>query len=40
MRIPLLWLGQHVDLDGISADTLSERLTIGGIEIEGDDACR
>lgn len=38
MRIPLLWLGQHVDLDGISADTLSERLTIGGIEIEGDDA--
>ena len=34
MRVPLSWLADHVDLGGVSATTLAERLTFAGIEIE------
>jgi phenylalanyl-tRNA synthetase beta chain len=37
MRIPLGWLSQHVDLSSIDPALLADRLTIGGIEVEGDD---
>ncbi len=34
MRVPLSWLGRHVDIDGVSVDELSEQLTFAGAEIE------
>jgi phenylalanyl-tRNA synthetase beta chain len=34
MRVPLSWLADHVDLDGVSASTLATRLTFAGLEIE------
>jgi phenylalanyl-tRNA synthetase beta chain len=34
MRVPLSWLADHVDLGGVSADVLADRLTFAGIEIE------
>jgi len=34
MRVPLSWLADHVDLGGVSATTLAERLTFAGVEIE------
>jgi phenylalanyl-tRNA synthetase beta chain len=34
MRVPLSWLGVHVDIEGVSAGTLAERLTFAGVEIE------
>lgn len=37
MRIPLGWLSHHVDLTDLDPQTLSDRLTIGGIEVEGDE---
>jgi phenylalanyl-tRNA synthetase beta chain len=33
MRVPLSWLADHVDVD-VPAETLAERLTFAGIEIE------
>jgi phenylalanyl-tRNA synthetase beta chain len=33
MRVPLSWLGEHVDVD-VPAATLAERLTFAGIEVE------
>jgi|GEM_PF-558366 len=38
MRIPLGWLSHHVDLTDLDPQTLSDRLTIGGIEVEGDES--
>lgn len=32
--MPLSWLGEHVSLEGVSPEALSERLTNAGIEIE------
>jgi len=34
MRVPLSWLADHVDLGGVSAAVLAERLTFAGIEVE------
>jgi phenylalanyl-tRNA synthetase beta chain len=34
VRVPLSWLGVHVDIDGVSASTLAERLTFAGVEVE------
>jgi phenylalanyl-tRNA synthetase beta chain len=34
MRVPLSWLADHVDLGGVAADDLAERLTFAGVEIE------
>jgi phenylalanyl-tRNA synthetase beta chain len=34
MRVPLSWLADHVDLGGVSADVLADRLTFAGIEVE------
>lgn len=34
MNISLNWLKQYVDLTGISADEISEKLTISGLEVE------
>ncbi|HEX8930754.1 MAG TPA: phenylalanine--tRNA ligase subunit beta, partial [Actinomycetota bacterium] len=34
MRVPLSWLADHVDLGGVSATTLAERLTFAGVEVE------
>ena len=44
MRVPLSWLADHVDLGGVSATVLAERLTFAGLEIEhvdrvGEDIC-
>ncbi|MFQ5460083.1 MAG: phenylalanine--tRNA ligase subunit beta, partial [Anaerolineae bacterium] len=33
MRIVMSWLGEFVDLDGIAADDLAERLTLAGLEV-------
>jgi len=37
MRIPLGWLSHHVELSDLNPETLSDRLTIGGIEVEADE---
>ena len=37
MRIPIGWLSHHVDLTHLDPETLSDRLTIGGIEVEADE---
>jgi phenylalanyl-tRNA synthetase beta chain len=34
MRVPLSWLADHVDLGGVSATELADRLTFAGIEVE------
>jgi phenylalanyl-tRNA synthetase beta chain len=34
MRVPLSWLGVHVDLGDVAVRTLAERLTFAGLEIE------
>lgn len=34
MNISLNWLKQYIDLSGISADEISEKLTISGLEVE------
>ena len=34
MRVPLSWLADHVDLGGVSAAALAERLTFAGVEVE------
>jgi phenylalanyl-tRNA synthetase beta chain len=34
MRVPLSWLADHVDLGGVSATALAERLTFAGVEVE------
>ncbi len=34
MRVPLSWLAEHVDLGGVPATTLADRLTFAGVEIE------
>ena len=34
MRVPLSWLADHVDLGGVPAATLAERLTFAGVEVE------
>src|SRR6266702_2127844 len=34
MRVPLSWLAEHVDLGGVSAAVLADRLTFAGIEVE------
>ena len=34
MKIPLSWLKDYVDLDGISVQELAERLTLAGMEVE------
>jgi phenylalanyl-tRNA synthetase beta chain len=34
MRVPLSWLADHVDLGGVSALTLADKLTFAGLEIE------
>lgn len=44
MRVPLSWLADHVDLGGVSAAILADRLTFAGIEVErvdrvGEDIC-
>lgn len=38
MRLPLGWLGQHVNLSTMDPLALSERLTIGGVEVESDES--
>ena len=35
MRVPLAWLSQYVDLNGLEVDRLAERLTLAGLEVEG-----
>ncbi|RXZ80086.1 phenylalanine--tRNA ligase subunit beta [Paenibacillaceae bacterium] len=35
MKVSYQWLTQYIDLDGYSAEELSEKLTSGGIEIDG-----
>ncbi len=44
MRVPLTWLADHVDLGGVSATALADKLTFAGLEIErvdrvGEDIC-
>jgi phenylalanyl-tRNA synthetase beta chain len=44
MRVPLSWLADHVDLGGVSATALADKLTFAGLEIErvdrvGEDIC-
>ena len=34
MRVPLSWLSDHVDLGGVSAHVLADKLTFAGLEIE------
>jgi phenylalanyl-tRNA synthetase beta chain len=34
MRVPRSWLADHVDLGGVSATALAERLTFAGVEVE------
>src|SRR5919204_3309838 len=34
MRVPLSWLADHVELGGVSAAALAERLTFAGVEVE------
>jgi phenylalanyl-tRNA synthetase beta chain len=34
MRVPLSWLADHVDLGGVPAAVLADRLTFAGIEVE------
>src|SRR4051812_47376324 len=33
MKIPLSWLRDYVDLDGVDVPTLVERLTLAGLEV-------
>ncbi len=35
MKIPLEWLGEYVDLSGLSSQEIAERLTFSGLEVEG-----
>ena len=35
MKIPMSWLGRYVNLDGIDAETLCQKLTMMGLEVEG-----
>ncbi len=35
MRVPLSWLSDYVDLAGLDAGELAERLTLAGLEVEG-----
>jgi phenylalanyl-tRNA synthetase beta chain len=44
MRVPLSWLADHVELGGVSATALADKLTFAGLEIErvdrvGEDIC-
>lgn len=38
MRVPVRWLGELVDLSGVSAERLAEALTGGGLEVDRIDA--
>ncbi len=35
MKVPISWLNEYVDLAGISAKAIAEKLTFSGIEVEG-----
>lgn len=35
MRVPLRWLAEYVDISGIEAGELAQRLTLAGLEVEG-----
>ncbi|EXX87928.1 phenylalanyl-tRNA synthase subunit beta [Paenibacillus darwinianus] len=35
MKVSYRWLNEYIDLDGISAEELAERVTRGGIEVDG-----
>ena len=35
MKVSTKWLSQYVDLNGLSAQDISERLTLAGLEVEG-----
>jgi phenylalanyl-tRNA synthetase beta chain len=34
MRVPLAWLSQYVDLEGLEVEELADRLTLAGLEVE------
>jgi len=35
MKVPISWLNDYVDLDGVSAASSADKLTVSGIEVEG-----
>lgn len=35
MKVPLSWLKDYVDLDGVTVEDIAEKLTFSGIEVEG-----
>ena len=35
MKVSMQWLSRYVDLNGIKADDLAEKLTLAGLEVEG-----
>jgi len=37
MKVPLSWLSEYVDLTGLTARDLSDKLTFSGVEVEGID---
>ena len=37
MKVPLSWLSEYVDLSGLTAKDLSDKLTFSGVEVEGID---
>ena len=34
MKIPLSWLKDFIDLDGLSVEEIARRLTLAGLEVE------
>jgi phenylalanyl-tRNA synthetase beta chain len=39
MKVSFQWLNQYVDVSDLTAEALAERLTQGGIEVDGIEAC-
>jgi phenylalanyl-tRNA synthetase beta chain len=35
MKVPISWLNEYVDLNGVSAASIADKLTFSGIEVEG-----